>query len=62
MDEISTKVKILISSAVIVIVAALIIFAATRKEQDFSVKYAGYDLSGASTGRTNTYSRYITLY
>jgi ABC-type glycerol-3-phosphate transport system substrate-binding protein len=62
MDEISTKVKILISSAVIVIVAALIIFATTRKEQDFSVKYAGYDLSGASTGRTNTYSRYMERY
>ena len=59
MDEINTKTKAIIIAVVVVLVGAIIIFAATRKEQDFSVKYAGFDLSGASTGRTNTYSRYM---
>jgi len=59
MDENNSKVRILIVAAVIIAVVALIIFAVTRKEQDFSAKYAGFDLSGASTGRTNTYSRYM---
>jgi ABC-type glycerol-3-phosphate transport system substrate-binding protein len=62
MDESNSKVRVLIIAAIVVVIAALIIFAATRKEQDFSVKYAGYDLSGASTGRTNTYSRYMEQY
>ncbi|WP_461248854.1 hypothetical protein, partial [Treponema sp. R6D11] len=52
----------MIIAAIVVVIAALIIFASTRKEQDFSVKYAGFDLSGASTGRTNTYSRYMEKY
>jgi len=60
--ENNSKVRVLIIAAVVVVVAVLIIFAAARKEQDFSVKYAGYDLSGASTGRTNTYSRYMEKY
>jgi len=45
--------------AVIVIIAAVFFFFAGRSEADFSLKYAGYDLSGASTGRSNTYSRYL---
>jgi len=44
---------------VIVIIAAVFFFFAGRNETDFSLKYAGYNLSGASTGRTNTYSRYL---
>jgi ABC-type glycerol-3-phosphate transport system substrate-binding protein len=62
MDEDNSKVKILIITAVIIAIVALFIFAVTRKEQDFSAKYAGFDLSGASTGRTNTYSRYMERY
>jgi ABC-type glycerol-3-phosphate transport system substrate-binding protein len=62
MDENNSKVRILIVAAVIIVVVALVIFAVTRKEQDFSAKYAGFDLSGASTGRTNTYSRYMENY
>jgi ABC-type glycerol-3-phosphate transport system substrate-binding protein len=62
MDENNSKIRFLIIAAIIIVFAALIIFAATRQEQDFSVKYAGFDLSGASTGRTNTYSRYIERY
>jgi ABC-type glycerol-3-phosphate transport system substrate-binding protein len=44
--------------AAIVVVAILFLFAG-RREEDFSAKYAGHDLSGASTGRTNTFSRYM---
>ncbi|MDR1868642.1 MAG: extracellular solute-binding protein [Treponema sp.] len=44
---------------VIIVVAAFIFLFAGRREADFSLKYAGFDLSGASTGRTNTYSRYL---
>lgn len=49
---------------VIVIVAVLALFFlfAGKQEADFSAKYAGFDLSGASTGRTNTYSRYLERY
>jgi len=62
MEENNSKLKYLIIAAIIVVIAVFIIFIATRKEQDFSVKYAGFDLSGASTGRTNTYSRYMERY
>jgi len=62
MNENNFKVRILIIAAVIIVAVTLIIFAGTRKEQDFSAKYAGFDLSGASTGRTNTYSRYMERY
>jgi len=62
MEEKNSKLRFIIIAAVVVVIAALIIFAATRKEPDFSVKYAGFDLSGASTGRTNTYSRYMERY
>ena len=48
---------------VVVIIAAAIIFLfAGRRDADFSAKYAGVDLGGASTGRTNTYSRYMERY
>ncbi|WP_461246630.1 extracellular solute-binding protein, partial [Treponema sp. R6D11] len=48
--------------AVVVVVLALFFLLAGRRDADFSAKYAGYDLSGASTGRTNTYSRYLERY
>jgi len=48
--------------AVIVIAVVAIFLVSGRKEADFSEKYAGVDLSGASTGRTNIYSRYIERY
>jgi len=46
------------------VVAALALFflLAGKRDADFSAKYDGYDLSGASTGRTNTYSRYLERY
>jgi len=53
--------RILILAA-IVIAAVLVILFTGRQGEDFSQKYAGYDLSGASTGRTNTYSRYMERY
>jgi len=59
MDEKTSKVRFLIIVAVIIIVGVLIIVIAGRQDPDFSAKYAGFDLSGASTGRTNTYSRYM---
>jgi len=62
MDEDNSKIRILIIAAVIIAIVVLFIFAITRKEQDFSAKYTGFDLSGASTGRTNTYSRYMERY
>ncbi|MDR0320382.1 MAG: extracellular solute-binding protein [Treponema sp.] len=61
MFEKISKSKVLIIAAVVVLVV-IIILAAGRQEPDFSEKYAGYDLSGASTGRTNTYSRYLERY
>ena len=48
-----------IITLVIVLLFALIFFISGRREEDFSAKYEGFDLSGASTGRTNTYSRYL---
>jgi len=47
---------------VVVVVLALFFLLAGKQNADFSAKYAGYDLSGASTGRTNTYSRYLERY
>jgi len=53
--------KIIIVIAIIVAVTALILAFGSR-DSDFSHKYAGHDLTGASTGRTNTYSRYMERY
>jgi len=62
MDDKTSKIRILVIAAVVIVIAALVFLAAGRKESDFSVNYAGFDLSGASTGRTNTYSRYLERY
>jgi len=58
MDKLSLRAKILIGAAVVV-VAAFVIMIAGWEEKDFSEKYAGFDLSGASTGRANIYTRYL---
>jgi len=47
---------------IVVVVAAIVFLFAGRRETDFSAKYAGFDLSGESTGRTNTYARYMERY
>jgi ABC-type glycerol-3-phosphate transport system substrate-binding protein len=54
--------KNLIVFVVIICVITLIFLVAGRKEEDFSVKYTGFDLSGASAGRTNIYLRYMEKY
>jgi len=45
--------------AALIVIAAVVFFVSGRGDSDFSAKYEGFDLSGASTGRTNTYSRYL---
>ena len=59
MEDKLSKLKIAIIAGVVIIIAALIILTASRRESDFSEKYLGFDLSGASTGRTNIYLRYM---
>ncbi|MCL2185672.1 MAG: extracellular solute-binding protein [Treponema sp.] len=59
MEEKLSKLRIAIIVGVIIILAAIIFIAAGRQEADFSEKYASFDLSGASTGRTNIYLRYM---
>jgi len=47
----------------VVIASAFIAFLILRpRTADFSEKYAGFDLGGASLGRTNTYTRYGERY
>ena len=53
--------KVLVVAAIIAVVVVIFLLAG-RQEEDFSEKYAGFDLGGASTGRTNTYSRYMERY
>ncbi len=55
------NIKTLIT-VLIVVGLVFIFFFAGRSNENFSAKYAGYDLSGAGTGRTNTYSRYLERY
>jgi len=55
------RVNLVVIAAVVIVVAAIFLVSG-RKEADFSEKYAGVDLSGASTGRTNIYSRYVERY
>jgi len=53
--------KVFIIAAIAAAVVLIFMFTG-RQEPDFSEKYAGFDLSGASAGRTNTYSRYVERY
>jgi len=62
MIKINSSFKNLIVFVVVICVIALIFLVAGRGEGDFSAKYTGFDLSGASTGRTNIYSRYMERY
>jgi len=62
MIEILMKFKGWIIAAAVILLIAVIFIAADGSEQEFTEKYAGYDLSGASTGRTNTYTRYMEQY
>jgi len=50
--------KKLIAATAVIIIGAVFFLLSARPESDFSEKYRGHDLSGASTGRTNTYSLY----
>jgi ABC-type glycerol-3-phosphate transport system substrate-binding protein len=52
----------LIVIAAVVLIIAVIFLVAGKQEADFSVKYAGENLSGVSAGRTNIYSRYTERY
>ena len=59
MNNIFRNKKTWVIAAVVIIVAVFIILLAGRQDSDFSEKYAGFDLSGASTGRANIYIRYM---
>jgi len=54
--------KVPLVCAALVALAALFFTLTGKGDKDFSAKYAGADLGGASSGRTNTYSRYIERY
>ena len=54
--------KKFIIAIVVIVLAAVFFLLAARPETDFSAKYTGHDLSGASTGRTNTYTLYRDRY
>nr|AGS51906.1 N-acetyl-D-glucosamine ABC transport system, sugar-binding protein [uncultured bacterium contig00002] len=56
------SVRKMVAAAAVIAVIALIFLVAGRREQDYSAKYAGFDLSGAGAGRTNIYSRYLERY
>ena len=53
------KFKGWIIAAAVVVLMTVVFIVNGRSEQEFTEKYAGFDLSGASTGRTNTYPRYM---
>jgi len=59
MIEKIAKFKGFIIFAVAVVCIVLLFVLTGKSEQVFYEKYIGYDLSGASTGRTNTYLRYM---
>ncbi|MCL2441565.1 MAG: extracellular solute-binding protein [Treponema sp.] len=59
MGEKLEKFRGLIITAVIIIFVSIIVISARGPDQYFYEKYEGHDLSGASTGRTNTYARYM---
>jgi len=59
MEEKLSKLRIAVIIGVVILLAVIIFIAAGRQEADFSAKYADFDLSGASTGRTNIYIRYM---
>jgi ABC-type glycerol-3-phosphate transport system substrate-binding protein len=60
--------KLIHEKAPVIIIAALVLLVVLffafngSGTRDFSAKYAGFDLSGVSVGRTNTYTRYMERY
>ena len=61
MEKLPFQIKIIILIAVVGVLG-LIFMIASWDDRDFTEKYEGYDLSGASTGRTNIHSRYMERY
>ena len=59
-DNVFKPIRTIVIAAIII--AAIVFLFSGRRETDFSAKYAGFNLSGASTGRTNTYARYMERY
>jgi ABC-type glycerol-3-phosphate transport system substrate-binding protein len=59
MGEKIAKFRGVIIAAVVIGFVAFIVISARGPDQFFYEKYEGFDLSGASTGRTNTYARYL---
>jgi hypothetical protein len=53
--------NIIVFTAILAVIVLFFLIAG-KPEQDFSYKYAGYDLTGASTGRTNIYVRHMEQY
>ena len=58
MEDKLSKPKIAVIIGAFVLLAVFIIIIAGRRDQNFFAKYDGFDLSGASAGRTNIYLRY----
>jgi ABC-type glycerol-3-phosphate transport system substrate-binding protein len=48
--------------AVLACAVVLLALSSGKREESFAAKYAGVDLGGASSGRTNTYTRYRERY
>jgi len=61
MDNFSRLIRFVVVIAIVALMALIFIFTG-RQGAEFTEKYAGFDLSGASTGRINTYSRYLERY
>ncbi|MCL2229737.1 MAG: extracellular solute-binding protein [Treponema sp.] len=59
MGEKIAKFKGVIITAGVIILLVVIMISARGADQFFYEKYEGFDLSGASSGRTNTYPRYL---
>ncbi|MCL2720487.1 MAG: extracellular solute-binding protein [Treponema sp.] len=53
------RIRGIVIAVVIVVLFITVIVLRRGTDQDFYEKYDGFDLSGASTGRTNTYPRYL---
>ena len=54
--------KTTVICVVLLAAIALFVFISGKHEEVFTAKYAGVDLGGSSSGRTNTYSRYKERY
>ena len=61
MNKFSHVIKIIVIAVIAGGLMMILLFTG-REGQDFTEKYAGFDLSGESSGRANIYSRYIERY